>query len=110
MWYVFPQLRGLGMSNTAWIFGIDGVDEAREYMDDPVLGHRLIEISRALMKHAGGASASDIFGYPDDIKLRSSMTLFEQVGDDPVFGEVLDAFFEGERDEKTLQMLGEDPA
>lgn len=105
MWYIFPQMRGFGRSEMAWTYGIDGLSESREYLEDEVLGTRLVEISRALMEHASERSAAEIFGYPDDMKLKSSMTLFELVSDDPVFREVLDAFFEGERDEKTLELL-----
>lgn len=105
MWYIFPQLRGLGMSDMAWFYGISGLDEAREYMADDVLGPRLVGISETLLTHAGVRSASEIFGFPDDLKLRSSMTLFELVSDNPVFSEVLDTFYDGERDEKTLELL-----
>lgn len=106
MWFIFPQLRGLGYSDTSWFYGIDGLEEAKEYMKHDVLGPRLLQITNKLKKHTN-KTASDIFGYPDDLKLRSCMTLFEQVSDDPIFGEILDTFFDGKRDELTLEMLNE---
>ncbi len=105
MWYVFPQLRGLGHSETAYQYGISGLEEARAYLNDPALGARLKEISEALMQ-LEDKDASCIFGWPDDLKLRSCMTLFSLVSEpDSVFHRVLDAYFDGERDERTLMIL-----
>jgi uncharacterized protein (DUF1810 family) len=106
MWYVFPQIAGLGFSPTALFYAIASADEARAYLDHPVLGARLRESTRALLAHAG-KSADSILGAVDALKLRSSMTLFETVAepDDP-FGRCLLAFFAGERDPATLRLLG----
>ena len=105
MWYIFPQLRGLGVSETAYRYGISGLEEARAYLNDPVLGARLKEISEALMA-LDDKDASSIFGWPDDLKLRSCMTLFSLVSEaGSVFHRVLDAYFDGERDDRTLKML-----
>jgi uncharacterized protein (DUF1810 family) len=106
MWFIFPQLRGLGYSSTSRYYAISGRDEAQQYLGHPLLGARLVECSRAVLSHAG-RSALDIFGSPDDVKLRSCMTLFEDgPGADTVFAQVLDTFFHGERDAKTLKLLG----
>jgi len=105
MWYVFPQIDGLGSSHMAKLYAIKSVEEARQYLDHSVLGNRLNECAEALMV-LQGLTASEIFGYPDDVKLRSSMTLFEHVaGPGSVFGSVLDKYFNGERDLRTLQIL-----
>jgi|SRR5665213_2279459 len=106
MWFIFPQIQGLGFSETSKYYAIKNLNEAKAYLHHPVLGSRLIEISGALVKLSGN-SATEIFGSSDDLKLKSSMTLFEAVpGADPVFRSVLDKFFGGERDSKTLQLLG----
>ena len=95
MWFVFPQLRGLGRSPTALHYGLEP-EEAAPFLSDPHLGPRLVDISRALMTHAGRRSATAIFGPVDALKLRSSMTLFASVpGADTVFAQVLAAFFDG---------------
>lgn len=110
MWYIFPQLNGLGFSEMARFYGIRDLQEATAYLAHPVLGPRLIAISQALLAHKD-QSASQIMGSPDDLKLRSSMTLFSRVdGADPsqgsqVFQAVLDTFFGGEPDPKTISML-----
>jgi uncharacterized protein (DUF1810 family) len=105
MWYIFPQLNGLGFSEMARVYGIRDRAEATAYLAHPVLGPRLVEISRALLT-IDGSSASQVMGSPDDLKLRSSMTLFSAVdGADPVFQAVLDKFFGGKPDAKTLSML-----
>ncbi|MBF0693773.1 MAG: DUF1810 domain-containing protein [Flavobacterium sp.] len=105
MWFVFPQITGLGQSDIAKFYSIKDIDEASAYVDHPVLGKHLIEISTELLHHAN-LSAHEIFGSPDDVKLRSSMTLFANVPNvDPIFANVLDAFFEGKQDEKTIQIL-----
>ncbi len=95
MWFVFPQLRGLGRSPVALQFGLEP-EEAAPFLADPLLGPRLVEISRALMANAGKRGAVEIFGPVDAMKLRSSMTLFASVpGADPVFAEVLASFCNG---------------
>lgn len=95
MWFVFPQLRGLGRSPTALHYGLEP-NEAAPFLADPRLGPRLVQIARALMAHAGQRSAVAIFGPVDALKLRSSMTLFSSVpGADPVFAEVLASFCDG---------------
>lgn len=107
IWFIFPQFRGLGSSPTSEHFAITSLDEARAYLAHPVLGPRLLACCEALMAWAARLSASDILGHPDDLKLRSSMTLFELV-DRPggVFSQVLDAFFGGQRDERTQRLTG----
>lgn len=104
MWYIFPQIRGLGMSSMAHIYGIAGLDEAKAYLDHPTLSVRLFEISEALLKHKKKRPEA-IFGYTDAMKLRSSMTLFTLVSeDDSVFHKVLQAFYNGEMDELTIKL------
>lgn len=105
MWFIFPQLKGLGISSTADFYGITGIEEASAYLQHPVLGKHLEQIASALLE-LEGKTASDIFGSPDDMKLRSSMTLFSQVENaHPVFERVLDNYFKGIPDQKTLQLL-----
>ena len=106
MWYIFPQLQGLGFSSTAQFYGLRDVEEARDYLKHPVLGPRLIEISEALLALDTG-DAGAVLGYPDDLKLRSSMTLFELAEPEcPVFPAVLEKFFGGQRDKRTLALAG----
>ena len=105
MWYTFPQIAGLGMSSTAQYYSIADIEEAREYITHPVLGARLLEISRALLT-LDSSDATAVMGYPDDLKLRSSMTLFAQVSEDPVFNAVIDKFYGGRPDTPTLHILG----
>ncbi len=105
MWYIFPQIAGLGMSYTAQLYAIADIDEARRYIAHPLLGARLIEISRALLT-LESSDAAAVMGYPDDLKLCSCMTLFSQVSDDPVFTAVLDKFYGGRADTRTLSILG----
>ena len=107
MWYIFPQVLGLGYTSTSISYGIKNLDEATAYLNHPVLGKRLVEISNALLALETN-DAKKIFGSPDHMKLRSSMTLFSLVpGADNVFQEVLDKFFNGRKDERTLQLLNE---
>lgn len=104
-WYVFPQLRGLGRSEMAERYGISGIDEARAYLAHPLLGARLEDCVRALLSHRG-RPVRQIMGSPDDLKLRSSMTLFQAAAPaQPLFAEVLQAFYDGEADPATLQRL-----
>ncbi|MEW5809895.1 MAG: DUF1810 domain-containing protein [Actinomycetota bacterium] len=104
IWFVFPQLRGLGRSSTAYRFGVVSVAEARAYLAHPVLGRRLEECARLLLTHRD-RTAREILGYPDDLKVRSSMTLFAHAGGGSVFTDVLDAFYGGEEDAATLELL-----
>jgi uncharacterized protein (DUF1810 family) len=105
MWFVFPQLRALGRSATAQRYGISSLAEARAYMAHPVLGPRLVECTR-LVQAIGGASAHAIFGSPDDMKLRSSMTLFATAAPEAtVFREVLEKYYGGEPDPLTSEWL-----
>jgi uncharacterized protein (DUF1810 family) len=109
MWFVFPQLAGLGRSATAQHYAIASLDEARAYLRHPVLGPRLVECTR-LVNAVAGRSAREILGGPDDLKFRSSMTLFSRA--DPaelVFGEALKKFFGGVPDPRTLEILGPHP-
>jgi uncharacterized protein (DUF1810 family) len=105
MWFVFPQLRGLGSSPTAVRFAISSIDEARAYLGHELLGPRLRECAR-LLTQIDGRTAEEIFGWPDDMKLRSSMTLFSHAADDNgEFVEVLEKFYGGEEDSATLAGL-----
>ena len=106
MWYVFPQIRGLGRTMHSLFFSINDIDEAKEYLAHPILGKRLIEISQALLS-LDTNDAHSIFGSPDDLKLRSCMTLFDVVRHDSIFSKVLAKFFDGERDALTLNILAE---
>lgn len=108
MWYIFPQVSGLGMSATSLYYGIRGLEEAQAYMADPLLGERLLEISNALLEIETN-EPREVFWYPDDLKLRSCMTLFAAAApEQEVFKEVLDKFFGGEADGMTLDILGID--
>jgi len=107
MWYIFPQLKGLGRSYMADYYGIDGIEEAKEYWSDYKLQIRLKAITFELLNHTD-KTAIKILGETDAKKLESCMTLFEYISDEPVFSIVLDEFFEGERDEVTLKMLKEE--
>ena len=104
MWYIFPQLRGLGMSSMSQYYGLDGIEETREYCDDRLLMDRLIAISNELLRHSD-RDIEDIMGEVDALKLRSCMTLFECVSRDAVFAKVLDTFYDGERDRSTIELL-----
>jgi len=106
MWYIFPQLRGLGQSEMAMQYGITGVDEARAYLTHELLGNRLISICEAVLA-VEGKSAFEIFGEPDDMKLRSCATLFAQVSNaDSVFHRIIDKYFDGQFDQRTTKLLG----
>jgi uncharacterized protein (DUF1810 family) len=105
MWFVFPQVAGLGSSPTAQRYAISGLDEARAYLAHPVLGPRLVECAE-LAAGVERGSAQEVFGYPDDLKLRSSVTLFARAAPDhPAFRAVLDRYFDGEPDPRTLELL-----
>ena len=106
MWFIFPQIQGLGLSQTSKFYAIKDLEEAQAFVMHPVLGSRLVQICKVLLR-LKTTDAHKIFGSPDDIKLKSSMTLFASVRNaDPVFQAVLDKFFNGEKDPKTLQLLG----
>ena len=104
MWYIFPQVKGLGRSSTAKYYGIEGLDEAREYMENEYLVNNLIAISNELLKLETNDPV-EIFGHTDSKKLRSSMTLFELVSDNDVFHLVLEKYYDGKRDQKTLDLI-----
>ncbi len=106
MWFIFPQLRGLGASAMAQTYGIAGLAEARAYLAHPLLGPRLLECVQALLGHVG-RSAESILGGIDALKLRSCLTLFAQAApDEALFGQALAAFCAGRPDHRTLEMLG----
>jgi len=105
MWFVFPQIKGLGFSETAKFYSIADLEEAEAYLAHPVLGKHLIEISEALLQ-IEDKTATEIFGTPDDMKLRSSMTLFSKVENaDPIFKKVLDKYFMSLQDDYTEELL-----
>lgn len=105
MWYIFPQLRGLGRSEMAIHYGIVNLAEARAYLEHQVLGPRLIAICEAALA-VNGKTATEIFGKPDDMKLRSCVTLFAEVSDaESIFQKILDKYFDGNADPRTVQLL-----
>ena len=107
MWYIFPQIQGLGSSEMSRRYAIRDLDEAKLYLAEPILGKRLINLCSELLK-LENATASEIFGYPDDIKLQSSMTLFAQAeGPDSVFTSVLNKYYGGAKDAATLKILND---
>lgn len=106
IWYVFPQVKGLGYSEMANYYGIKDREEGEDYLLHPTLNDRIHEISKVLLQHEG-KTAVEIFGGLDAMKVRSSMTLFDELSPNDVFAKVLDAFYDGERDEKTLMILDE---
>ncbi len=106
MWYVFPQIDGLAFSSTANRYAIKNVGEARAYLDHPILGPRLVECAEAVVR-IDGRSANEIFGSPDDLKLRSCATLFDSVSPPgSVFDRLLQKFYRGERDGETQRLVG----
>lgn len=111
IWFIFPQVRGLGHSPMSENYGIGSLDEAKAYLDDPVLRSRLVEISTALLRHSKGGlfrkpkTAEQILGNTDALKVRSCMTLFDLIEPNSIYAQVLDAFYNGERDDLTLQIL-----
>ena len=109
MWYIFPQYAGLGVSATSQRYAITSVAEAEAYLNHPVLGRRLMECAEALVG-VKNRSAHEIFGSPDDLKLKSCATLFAQVSPaGSIFERVLDKYFDGERDGNTLRLAGSKP-
>lgn len=106
MWYIFPQIQGLGHSYIAQKYAISNAEEARVYLAHSILGTRLIECCEALLNLDSSYTASAIFGHPDDLKLKSSMTLFAKVSaEDSVFHQALEYYFDGELDNKTINFL-----
>ena len=105
MWYIFPQVQGLGFSETSKFYAIKDIGEAKAFLEHPVLGERLVRICNALL-HLESDNAHNIFGSPDDLKLQSSMTLFSSLNINPVFQKLLYKFFNGIKDDKTLQIIG----
>ncbi len=107
MWYIFPQIDGLAKSTTSKRYAIKSTEEAREYLKHPVLGGRLTECAEAVVA-VEGRSISEIFAYPDDLKLKSSMTLFASLAETPSASQrILDKYFHAEPDAKTLHLLEE---
>jgi uncharacterized protein (DUF1810 family) len=105
IWFIFPQMRGLGHSEMADFYGISSRQEAEAYLAHPVLGPRLRECTR-LVTEAEGRSVDEIFGFPDNLKFRSSMTLFANVaGETQIFRDALQKYFDGQPDERTLALL-----
>ncbi len=107
IWYVFPQVKGLGRSYNARYYALDGVEEARQFLNDEELGGRLREITEVVLEHRGIDVEDLMNGEIDAVKLRSSMTLFDIVSPNDIFAQVLDAFFDGNRCEHTLEICGE---
>jgi uncharacterized protein (DUF1810 family) len=107
MWFVFPQLRGLGRTETARFYGLESLEEARAYWQHELLGHRLAD-NMHLVLAVAGRTANQIFGSPDDLKFCSCLTLFEQVAPhEPVIVECLRKYFDGQRDALTLKLLAQ---
>jgi len=108
MWFIFPQIKGLGSSEMAVRFAISSIEEAKAYLEHPVLGERLRECARIVVA-VEGRTAEEIFGYPDDLKFRSSMTLFAKAAEiseeDLVFSQALDKYFGGKEDAGTVERL-----
>jgi uncharacterized protein (DUF1810 family) len=107
IWYVFPQVKGLGRSYNARYYALDGVEEARQFLNDEELGGRLREITEVVLEHRDIDVEDLMNGEIDAIKLRSSMTLFDLVSPNDIFAQVLEAFFDGNRCEHTLEICGE---
>lgn len=106
MWFIFPQIEGLGYSEISRYYSIKSMEEAGQYLSHPILGPRLLKCAETVLA-IEGKTAPEIFGSPDDLKFKSSMTLFACVTDsDPVFAHVLEKYFDGERDKKTEFLLG----
>lgn len=105
MWFIFPQIEGLGYSSTAKYYSIKDIEEAKEYINHPVLGKRLLECANILLS-INNKSAEEIFGYPDYLKLKSCITLFNYVAPEhKVFADVLQKYFAGQQDERTIHIL-----
>ena len=105
IWYVFPQVKGLGRSPDSQFYGIDGLEEAKAYLEHPVLGKRLREITHEVRNHSGKNIYSIMGARIDAMKFKSSMTLFDTVSPNDIFAKALGAFFNGMRDQRTFQVL-----
>lgn len=104
MWYIFPQLKYLGHSYNAKYYGISGIAEATAYLQHPILGQRLREVTSAIL-HLSGNDAEAIFGGVDAMKLRSSMTLFDVVSPNDIFAQIIDKYFNGQSDNRTISII-----
>ncbi len=105
MWFIFPQIEGLGQSSTAKYYSIKSIDETKQYLAHPILGKRLLECSSILL-NINGKTVEEILGYPDNLKLKSSMTLFNLIAPEHKgFAEVLKKYFSGEEDQRTISIL-----
>ena len=105
VWYIFPQIEGLGRSDTAKLYSIKSLEEGRAYLGHPVLGPRLIEACEILL-NLKDASIDEVMGFPDDLKLLSSMTLYEALSDsNSIFTKMIEFYFDDERDENTLEII-----
>ena len=104
MWYIFPQMRGLGRSENAIYYGIKDLEEAREYLNHPVLGARLREITTAFLQ-LSGVSAREVLGHTDAMKMLSCMTLFNMVSPNDIFQQVIEKYYNGREDRRTLSLL-----
>ena len=104
MWYIFPQLRGLGHSRMSNYYGISGINEAKAYLESPILNHRLREVCEAILGLETD-DAREVFGGIDSLKLKSSMTLFDLASPNDVFARVLNKFFEGKQDVRTIKLI-----
>ena len=105
MWFIFPQMRGLGHTRMSNYYGISGIEESKAYIENPILNQRLREVCETILALETD-DASEVFGGIDSLKLKSSMTLFDMVAPDDIYSEVLDKFFEGKRCKRTLAMCG----
>lgn len=103
MWYIFPQITGLGQSTTAKYYELQNIDEINEYINNELLMQRLYTLCRILKKQTN--SAEEIFGYPDVLKFKSSMTLFDYYKQNEIFNELLEKFYQGQRDEETIKII-----
>lgn len=109
MWFVFPQLQGLGHSRMSWMFGLASLEEARSYLDHPILGRRLLECTNLVLS-ASNRTPLEIFGQPDDLKFHSSMTLFARTNKGvAIFQEAITKFFKGQEDQGTCVLLANEP-
>lgn len=104
IWFIFPQIKGIGKSYTSQYYGLDGLQETKKYFENPILHEHLLEISQALFEL--NTDISQIVNYPDDLKIKSCMTLFEYTNPEyPIFSQILDKFYGGQRDTITLDIL-----
>lgn len=108
IWYIFPQIHGLSMSRTSEIYSIESLEEAKDYMSNELMKAHMLEICNALLD-LDESDPTEVMGYPDDLKLRSSMTLFAEATQEyDVFQKVLDKYYGGEKDKRTLEILAKE--